>query len=195
MKTAKILTALLLILMLTLPLFGCAKDTNTSVEPTQGIFEIKELVETLAPEKGSIEEYFARCSELSVESGKEIRVSSDVWQQEDIGENQVIYSSLGGSVVNSVLYDKENKKVLSVSSSLDIENYADEEMRASQIYNASVLAAAMINGDAQTVSDTVSEFESVIESGIEMYPENLKLSLSADEISVTLIAESTVIDD
>lgn len=181
--------------MLTLPLFGCAKDTSAPVEATQGMIEIKETVETLAPEKGSIEEYFARCSALSIESGKEIRVSSDVWQQEDIGENQVKYTSLGGSVVNTVLYDKENKKVLSVSSSLDIENYADEEMRASQIYNASVLAAAMSDGDTQTVSDTRSDFKSVIESGIEMYPQNLKLSLSADETTVTLIAESTVMDE
>lgn len=195
MKTTKILTAFMLILMLALPLFGCAKNQSAPAEATQGTVEVTEPAETQAPEEGSVEEYFARCSALSVESGKEIRVSSDVWQQEDIGENQVKYTSLGGSVVNTVLYDKEKKKVVSVSSSLDTENYANEEMRASQIYNVSVLAAAMVNGDAQKVSDTRSDFESVIESGIEMYPQNMKLSLSADETSVTLIAESTVIDD
>lgn len=196
MKTNKILTAVLLILLLTVVFCGCAKNSNSPTEATEeSIFEIKELVETQAPEKGSIEEYFDRCSALSIECEDEIRVSSDVWQQEEIGDGQVKYTSLGGSVVNTVLYDQEKERVLGVSSSLDMESYANEELRAKQIYNVSVFAAAMSYGDKNTVSDICSDFESVIESGIEMYPENMKLSLSADETAVTLTAESTVIYD
>ena len=199
MKMNKIITAVLLILLLTVVFCGCAKNSNTPTEATQeSIFEIKELVETQAPEKGSIEEYFDRCSELSLEAGKEIRVSSDVWQQEEVGDNQVKYTSLGGSVVNTVVYDTEEEKVISVSSSVLIENYladADTEIMGvyavSQTYNASVFTAAMIEGDSECVKELLSDFMNVVASGVEMYKNNVKLSTSSDENYISLNAELT----
>ena len=186
MKKLNIITALLLILLLTFSLAGC-KDNNSPTEAsTEGIFEIKELVETNPPEEGSIEEYFNRCSALSIENDKEIRVSSDVWNEEELDNTQVRYTSLGSAIVNTVLYDKEQRKVLGVATSVNIDNYSDEATRANMIYNVSVFTAAMIKGDVAAIS---SDFESVIESGIEMYRDDVKLSLSTDNTTVSMIAE------
>ena len=199
MKRLNRIAALLLILLLALTAAGCSKEASESAAPTETAEEIgkptEELTGTQASEKTAIELFFDTCSALSIESGKEIRVSSDVWQKEEIGESQVQYTSLGSTIVNTVLYDEEKERVLSVSSTLDIDSYADEELRASQIYNASVFAAAMTNGDVHTVSDFCSGFESVIESGIEMYQNDAKLSLEADETSVTMSAQAMTIYD
>ncbi|MBQ6152216.1 MAG: hypothetical protein IJJ15_00485 [Ruminococcus sp.] len=189
MKKLNIITALLLILLLTFSLAGC-KDNNSPTEAsTEGIFEIKELVETNPPEEGSIEEYFNRCSALSIENDKEIRVSSDVWNEEELDNTQVRYTSLGSAIVNTVLYDKEQRKVLGVATSVNIDNYSDEATRANMIYNVSVFTAAMIKGEKDDVAAISSDFESVIESGIEMYRDDVKLSLSTDNTTVSMIAE------
>lgn len=197
MKKHKTVAAIILIVLLTLTLFGCAKQNGAPAETTvvtEGPGDIIEYVETDAP-KTSIELYFEQCAALAEEGEKPIRTSSDVWSEEAIDNSQVKYTSLGGSVVNTVVYDTEKERVLSVSSALDINSYADEELRASQIYNVSVFAAVMTNGDIHTVSDFCCGFESVIESGVEMYQNDAKLTLEADDTNITMTAQATAIYD
>lgn len=193
MKTFKISTAILLAVLMTTSLFGCAKQKDVTAETqivTEGAADIKELVETEA-EKTGIDLYFQQCSELAEENGKSMRTSSDVWSTEELDGGQEKYTSLGSSIVMTVLYDKELEKVLLVSSSVDIESYASEEIRANLIFDVSVLTAAMINGEKDDVADFCSDFESVIESGVEMYEDDVKLSISADETGITMSAEMT----
>ena len=191
MKKPNALLALVLAVLLILSLAGCAKEKTDPQKETVASTEAQEITAATEKEtpKTGIEMYFEKCAALSEESGKPMRTSPDVWSEEDLGNSQVKYTSLGGTIVNAVVYDKDREKVISVSSSGDSGSYADEEIRGTMIANVSVLAAVMAGAQRDKLDRFSAGFESVVESGIEMYQDDIKLSLSADEKNITMTAD------
>lgn len=191
MKKLNAAVALILSVLLIFSLAGCAKEQTEPQKETSVTAKPEEIIATTQEDtkKTGIDLYFEKCAALAEEAGKPMRTSRDVWSEEEVSDDWVKYTSLGSSVTNTILYDREKDQVLSVSSSVDIESYTDEETRAAMVFNVSTLTAAMAGGERDMLDRFSSCFESVIESGIEMYQDNMRFYLSADETAVTMTAE------
>ena len=191
----KYFAILSLLLCLSMILFsGCSgeKKDNSSDDTSSAVSNdstqlTNENETQVVIEKTGIDLFFELCSVYAEQNGGSMRTSSDAWHEEAVSDTQTKYTSLGSKITDTVLFDKERDYVISVSSQTDLDSYADE---ADMIFDVSVLAAAMTKSeDTKAVEDYRSGFESVIESGIEMFLGDAKLSMEVKDNTVIMTAE------
>lgn len=196
----KYFAILSLLLCLSMILFsGCSgekknnsSDNTSSAVSSDGSQLTNENETQVVIEKTGIDLFFELCSVYAEQNGGSMRTSSDAWHEEAVSDTQTKYTSLGSKIIDTVLFDKERDYVISVSSQTDLDSYADEAIRADMIFDISVLSAAMTKSeDTKAVEDYRSGFESVIESGIEMFLGDAKLSMEVKDNNVIMTAELT----
>ncbi len=194
----KIFTA---VLLLSLTLFLCACSNSASdlaeTQPDQTSVVTEEA--SLSAEEGepateetdisAIGRFFVRCSDLCDQHNKSMRFSSDAWTEEISDDGQTRYSLLGSSLTLSFIYDSALDRIVKVSSSLGVENYADEEQRADMIFFTAVLSTAMSGEEDSAVEDFCTDIENMLSSGIEVYHGDVRVTLSASSEEIIFSAE------
>ena len=192
--------SLLLLIGLMFALCACSNSASNPVESqtdqtsaeTEAVSPSEEETREAMTEETDIsviDRFFDRCSDLCDQHDKPMRFSSDAWGEESLDDGQTQYTLLGSSLTLSFIYDSALDRIVKVSSSLSVENYADEEQRADMIFFTAVLSTAMSGEEDSAAADYCTDIENMISSGIEVYHGSVRLSLSASPKEIAFSAE------
>ena len=191
-------SALLLSLVIVLMFAACSGGNTQSTEASSAVQtdETQPQEMTSADISGQKNEatpiglFLDRCKELIDESGSEpFDTVADHWNLIPLANDRSQYTSPDGTIKLCVIIDNATQTAQYASATVSVNDYADEKIRADMILAISEMTAAMQDGDVKTVSAFCSDFESVIESGVELFDGIVKCSLSANEANVTMSAE------